>query len=151
MWSAFGADFAGAIKMFARFVPAAEVHERNALGVVIFRGFRRLRRQTRNALVANANVDLSAVAKLAARTFEGAFERLLGAMKLLLLKVLKRLFVEFELHQLGGSVGIRGHEFRFRGGLQRLCFHQFLATSRGLGGAGSTMLHVNTPELSVET
>ena len=74
---------------------------------MVFGGFRRLRRQPRNALVADAHVHLRAVAKFLAGAFQDALERLLGALELLLLKVLKRFFVELQLRLLGGSVGIR--------------------------------------------
>ena len=114
MWSAFGADFARAVEVLAGFVPAAQVHQRDALGVVLFGGFQRRNGRARNALVANADVHLGAVAQFFAGPFENALERLLGALELLLLKVLKRFLVEFQLRLLGGRVGIGRSGFSLR-------------------------------------
>ena len=106
----FRSGFARAVEMLAGFVPAAEIHQRDALGVMILRGFQGLHGESRNALVANADVDLRAVAQFPAGAFEHALEGLLGARKFLLLKVLEGFLVEFELCLLGGRVGIRGHD-----------------------------------------
>src|SRR6202040_130333 len=138
-------------EMFARFVPAAEIHERNALRIVIFRGFRGRSRQAGDALFADADMDLRAISEFSARAFQGALEGLFGALKLLLLKVLKRLFVEFELSELSAGFRVRGHQFRLGARLQALCFQHLLAASRRTRSAGCTMLHVVAPITVEET
>src|SRR5271168_304481 len=54
-------SLAGAIEVLPRFVPAAQVNQRHALGIVVFRGLRRGRRQARNALLADAQVNPGAI------------------------------------------------------------------------------------------
>jgi hypothetical protein len=137
--------------MFARFVPAAEIHERDALRVMILGGFGRSNRKPRDALFANADVNLGAITEFPAGAFQGSLQGLFGALKLLLLKVLKRLFVEFELNQFGGGVRVRGHHFRLGTRLQALCFQHLLAASRRTRSAGYTMLHVVAPITVEET
>ncbi len=99
--------FARAVQVLARFIPAAQVHQRHALGVMLFGGLERRNRRARNPLLADAYVHLGTVAKLLAGAFQDTFEGLLGALELLLLEVLKGLFVEFELRLLRGCVRVR--------------------------------------------
>ena len=120
----FRRGFARAVQMLAGFIPAAQVHQRHSLGVVLFGGLECRNGRARNALLADAYVHLGAIAELLAGAFQDAFEGLLGALELLLLEVLKGLFVEFQLCLLGGGVRVwRQHNgFGFPAGLYCLLF-----------------------------
>ncbi|MFZ0967818.1 MAG: hypothetical protein WAN13_06055 [Candidatus Acidiferrales bacterium] len=92
------------VKMHARFIPAAEIHQGNALRVVVFgrlwRGLWDLRKSYFDA----AKVNARPVAKFLVRPFNNLVEDLLGALELLLLDLPKGFFVELEL-LLEGRVG----------------------------------------------
>ena len=85
----FWRGFARAVEVLASFVPAAKIHQRDSLRVMFFGGFHRGNRRTRDALFADAQVHLRAVAEFFAGTFKHALERLFGADELLLLKKLE--------------------------------------------------------------
>ena len=112
----FRSGFARAVEMLASFVPAAKIHQRDALRVVLFGGFHRGNRRSRDALFANAQMNMRPVAEFFAGTFQNAFERLFGAEKLLLLKKLESLFVKLHLRLLGGRVGVGRQNILLRGG-----------------------------------
>ena len=82
----FRRGLASAIKVLARFVPPAEIHERDALRVVFFCRFGGRCRGAGNPLVADAHVNQSAISQFLARPFQYALEGLLRALKFLLLK-----------------------------------------------------------------
>src|SRR5271155_5205351 len=143
--------FACAVQMLASFVPAAQVHQRHTLGVMLFCGLQCRNGRPRNALFADLYVHLGAVAELLAGAFQDAFEGLLGTLELLLLEVLKGFFVEFQLCLLGGSVRVRRErvDFRLRAGLYCLLFQQFVALVGGLGSPDCATFHGHSPRKTI--
>src|SRR5450755_63195 len=103
--------------MFACFVPAAEIHQGDTLRVMVFGGFRRGYWRTRNSLIANADMHFGAVVEFFRRTAQDALQRLLGALKFLLLKEFQSLFVSLQLSLLGGRVRIWWWRLKLRHGL----------------------------------
>src|SRR5580704_314110 len=143
--------FARAVQMLAGFVPAPQVHQRHALGVMLFCGFQCRNGRPRNALLADLNVHLGAVAQLLARALQHSLQRLLSALELLLLEVLKSFFVEFQLCLLGGCVRVRrqDHGFRLRATLYRLLFQQFVALVGGLCSPDRATFHGHSPRKTI--
>ena len=72
----FRRGFVGAVEVLSCFVPAAKIHERHALRVVILGGLHRGHRRASGTLVTDANVHLGAVLQL----FAGAFESFLQSL-----------------------------------------------------------------------
>ena len=71
-----------------------------------------------------------------------AFQRLLGALKFLVLKELQSFLVSLKLRLLGWSVRIRGRRFELGSGLSKLSFQWFMALSRSIFGAGPGTFHL---------
>ena len=109
---------AGAIEVLARFVPAAQIHQRDALGVVILGGFQGGDRRTRNPLFADAQVHQRAIAAVPCSGPRATrSKRLLGAVKFLLLKIAQGLFIGLQLLLLGRGVGVLRDGFGLPRGL----------------------------------
>ena len=66
---------------------------RDALIVMIFGGFERRLRGTRNALVANSQMNARAIGKFFIGTFQNPLKRLFGTRKFLLLELFQTLFI----------------------------------------------------------
>jgi hypothetical protein len=62
-------------------------------------------------------VDQSAIPQFSARALHDAFQRLLGTMKLLLLKITQGLFIRLQLLLLGRGVGVLRYGFALSRGL----------------------------------
>jgi hypothetical protein len=131
-----GRGLAGAIEMFASFVPATEVHERDALGVVVFGGLRSGDRGAGDALIANADMHFGAVVEFLGGTMQDLFEGLLGARELLLLEKLESFLVGLELGLLGRRVRIGRRSLKLRSGLSQLSFQWFMALCGSVFSAG---------------
>jgi hypothetical protein len=76
---------------------------------MILRGLGGGRRKPGYPLLADAQVNLGAIAEFFAGAFQDALEDLLGALKFLLLEMFERFFVELQLLLPGGSFRIRRH------------------------------------------
>src|SRR5579862_6838026 len=116
----FWRSLSGAVQMLARLVPSAKVHQRNTLCVVLFGRLKRRYRRASDSLLANAHMNLRPITQFLARTFQNAFQRLLGALELLLLKMLQTLLVELQLGLFGWRVGVRRNNDLSLGSLHRL-------------------------------
>src|SRR6201996_2126850 len=138
----FRGGFVSAVEVLSCFVPAAEIHERHALRVVILGGFYRGHGRASGALVADADMHLGAVLQLFAGAFEGFLQRLFRAREFLLLKVFKALLVGFQLSQLGRTFRVGRCNRNLS--LQGFLFHEFMR-GRRLGGVAGAMLHVDAP------
>ena len=101
--------------MFASLVPAAHVHHGHTVLVVFLRESRRGRFGGLQPLFDDAQMDASAVGKLATRPGEGLFEQDLGLRIFLLLEMLQGLFELLELL-------LDGRVTKTRGGTGFACF-----------------------------
>ncbi len=99
----------GTVKMHARFVPAAKIHQGYALRVMVLGGFWSGRGRLGKPHLDAADVDARPVAKLLVRPFKHLLKELFGALKLLLLNFLQAFFVEFQL-LLEGGVGLMSYD-----------------------------------------
>ena len=99
----FGSGLARAIQMFPRLVPAAQIHQGHALRIVVFRRFRcgAGRREILCSQMRRWTLARSLSSLLGPSSTRSS--SLLGAMEFLLLKVLQRLLIEFQLLLLGGG------------------------------------------------
>lgn len=93
----FGGEFARAAQVFARLVPAAVVHHRDTVLIMVVGGAQRGSGHAADALLTNAEMDLGALGQFLARRGDHFLEKFLGLVIFLLLEVALRLFVEFQL------------------------------------------------------
>ena len=92
-----GRSFARAIEVFASLIPTSQVHQRDALRIVVFRRLQNKSGRVRDSLLADAQMHPGAVAKFLTWTFQDTLERLPGTKEFLLLETLERLFVRLQL------------------------------------------------------
>ena len=92
-----GSQFARAQQMIARFIPAPQIHHRNARLIMFLRRAKRRRRLLDHALFGDANMNLRAIGKFFAWPGNNLFKQFFRFREFLLMEMLHGLFVEFQL------------------------------------------------------